>query len=193
MAFNDSRNYSDVLAFQHDQGLNRDLKRGSTPGGQGHLMTGGDPKAVRGVCWSPWCHNWVEDLPKDKRCHETPCDTRLWQEAIKSKKAVRFNGTILGRVDHLLVEPDFSEIPDYMPDSVKPQPSVTQDDMCCVCKDVIKRPFKETCGACHIKVRAEQHNQNRRKIAQAKGRTRDKAQLHHRGLSGLKGVKLSKK
>ena len=174
----DTHNFSNVLRLKN----------------QNTLFQGGDPKARSGQCWSPWCRNWVEDLPENNRCNEEKCTERLFAKALKQKRAVYFKGTYFGDVSYLLEEPKFEGIPEHFPEPLKralaPDTVATKDDMCCVCHLAIKRPGEENCVPCHLSMRSDQHNRRRDKVSRAKTRTRNRSRLKHRGLKGLSKVKL---
>jgi len=141
MAFDDAKKAADRLQIKHK-----------------NWYHSGDPKARRDVCWSPWCGNWVEDMGADNRCHEPECDRRLWQEAIKRKMAIRLdNGTCLGNIEGLLVEPTFDVPTEYMPPETDPM-------LCRCCGKNYKRPGFELCVACYLESRSKEHNKRRQKV-----------------------------
>ena len=136
----------------------------------------GDPTALRDVCWSPWCGQWVEDMRPDHRCHTEACDKRLWQEAIKRKMAVKLDdGTIIGCVEPLLEKKTWEVPPEYMP--------VVKDHMCVSCQTEVARPKEVLCNRCKIAGKAKDYGERRLK---AIGRKRGRGLTHRiKGLDKL--------
>ena len=174
MAFNDTKKFSDTLR----------LKNGSA------FNIPGDPEAIRGVCVSPWCGRWVEDMRKDRRCHDPECDKRLWQEALKRKKAVQGKGILVtfpGAIEDMLLTPEEQERRWEGPVAVK-----INIEYCVKCGKEPKKPHAEYCVSCYGFIRRAQRKDERKQEKMGGREFKPRNRFEHKLANKIKGLDMLK-